>query len=405
MRIDEGHRGRLEELLATPPAELLNHERLGDSSYLPSLLRAIARGDLTAVGALLAAGARLDVRGPLGRTPLMQAYHSRHPALAAHLWRCGADPLASNDQGTRVIDYAMACDDLALIEQFLALGAAFDHQNRSGRNSLHFICQSRDPDLLDWALQRTAFGLDAVDDQGMRPLEYAGSLEIWQRAIIHRPDLPINIPLTGGDHSIHRFARRGAAAIVRSLQQYAVRLPHTAMSPGQADREERQASYRAGIDAFAELASGNTAFFVERARGAVPGKQLYEAALHCQGLARVEIVAELLRSADHTAVTYISADPFDDCKTVLHRMLASLPVGDDADAGWPLYQSVIATLLQLGAKVDAVETLSGDTPLHSVLRASERRRTWLGGDEAALVDLVALLVDAGARLDVENDDG
>lgn len=647
--IDSGNQDGLVDLLATQPVALLNHERPQDSSYLPPLLRAIARGDLAATDALLAVGARLDIRGPHGRTPLMQALVSRHPELAKHLWRLGADPLARTDQGTRVVDHAMACGDRELIERLLALGEAFDGHNQTGRTSLHFICQSRDPDLLDWALQRTAFGLDAVDDQGMRPLELSGSLEVWRRAQRHRPDLPLNIKLIDGDHSIHRFALRGASAIVlalldqgvdvnlsgrdrsslvhyaaasgnadlvrqlvqrgariesrnrgnlralhwaasrghadvvealislrakvevkgnssfivretptplalaagnghlavarlllaqgadpdtlcnsshetalvkacfrgdaamvdlllahgaspngvcsatavgidyfdfplarahsaavverllaagadinasnrygetalhwlaeadndnemqlgaleallghgadprrcdmhgrapqtraggsratRLLQQYSGRIPLAPMSPGQAEREDRQDDYRAGMDALVALATGNVEVLLERARGTVPGKQLYEAVLHCQGRARVEIVAELLRGADRSAVTYVSADSYDDRRSVLHRMLASLPVGDQDDADWPLYLSVIDRLLQLGAQIDAVETLWGDSPMHSLLRASERRQSWVGGDELALVDLVGKLIRAGAPLDLENEDG
>lgn len=647
--IDTGDQNGLVSLLAMQPVALLNHERPQDSSYLPPLLRAIARGDLAATDALLAAGATLDIRGPRGRTPLMQALVSRHPELAEHLWRLGADPRARTDQGTRVIDHAMACGDRELIERLLALGEAFDEQNQTGRNSLHFICQSRDPDLLDWALPRTAFGLEAVDDQGMRPLELAGSLEVWRRAQQNRPDLPLNIKLIDGDHSIHRFALRGASAIVlalldegvdvnlpgrdrssllhyaaasghadlvrqlvqrgariesrnrgnlralhwaasrghadvvetlialrakvevkgnssfivretptplamaagnghlavarlllaqgadpdtlcnsshetalvkacfradeamvdlllahgaspngvcsatavgidyfdfplarahsaavverllaagadvnasnrygetalhwlaeadndnemqlgaleallrhgadprrcdmhgrapqtraggsratRMLQQCSGPTPPASMSPGQAEREEQQKGYRAGMDVLAALATGNVEFLLEQARGMVPGKQLYEAVLHCQGRARVEIVAELLRGADRTAVTYISADSYDDRRSVLHRMLASLPVGDRDDADWPLYLSVIDRILQLGARIDAVETLWGDTPLHSLLRASERRQSWVGGDEMALVDLVGKLVSAGAPLNLENEDG
>lgn len=647
--IDSGDQDGLVTLLATQTIALLNFERPQDSSYLPPLLRAIVRGDLAATNALLAAGARLEIRGPHGRTPLMQALISRHPALAEHLWRRGADPLARNDQGTRVIDHAMVCGDRELIERLLALGEPFEKQNQTGRNSLHFTCQSRDPDLLDWALQRTAFGLEAVDNQGMRPLELAGSLQVWRRAQQHRPDLPPNIKLPDGDHSIHRFALRGASAIVlalldggvdvnlpgrdrssllhsaaasgdadlvgqlvqrgakvesrnrgnlralhwaasrghadvvetliklrakvevkgnssfivretptplamaagnghlavarlllahgadpdtlcnsshetalvkaclraddamvdlllahgaspngissanaqgidyfdfplarahsavvverllaagadinasnrygetalhwlaeaendnevqlgalesllrhgadprrcdmhgrapqsraggscatRLLQQYSGRMPTAPMSPGQAEREAHQEGYRAGIDALAALATGNVEVLLERARGTVPGKQLYEAVLHCEGRGQVEIVAELLRGADRAAVTYISADSYDDSRSVLHRMLASLPVGDRDDADWPLYSSVIDRILELGARVDAVETLWGDTPLHSLLRASERRQSWVGGDEMALVDLVGKLVRAGAPLNLENEEG
>ena len=647
--IDAGDLDTLMNLLATPSADLLNHERPRDASYLPPLLRAVARGDRAATDALLAAGARLEVRGPQGRTPLMQACLSRRVGLAGHLWRLGADPLARTEQGTRVIDHAMVCGDRALIERFLALGVAFDHRNESGRNSLHFISQARDPDLLDWALSLTTSALDAVDDQGVRPLDLAGSLPMWRRVLAHRPDLPPNIRLADGDHSIHRHALRATAEIVlalldsgvdpnltgrdrsavlhyaaasgdaalvralvergakvearnrgnlralhwaasrgharvvetlialrakvevkgnssfivretptplalaagnghlevarlllahgaqpdtlcnsshetalvkacfradeamvdlllahgaspngvcsataggidyfdfplarahsaavverlvtagadvnasnrygetalhwlaeadndqetqlgaleallrlgadprrgdmhgrspqtraggshatRLLQQYSGRLPPASMSPIQAEREDQQNAYRTGMDALVTLATGNVEVLIERARGAVPGKQLYEAVLHCQGRARVEIVAELLRSADRSAVCYVSADSYDDRRTVLHRMLASLPVGDPDDADWTLYRSVIDRMLLLGARIDAVETLWGDTPLHSLLRASERRQIWIGGDEMALVDLVALLLGAGAKLDIENEDG
>jgi uncharacterized protein len=76
---------------------------------------ACVRGDLEEVGALIAAGANVNVRGEHGNTPLHEAVGSSSAMVLNHLLANGADHLQRNDFGQTARDVASLMNRTALV--------------------------------------------------------------------------------------------------------------------------------------------------------------------------------------------------------------------------------------------------------------------------------------------------
>jgi len=83
---------------------------------------AAAKGDVNAVGALLAAGADANARDAQGRTPLHVAAHLSQQAVARALVRGGADPRALDSQRYDIVTIAAVRDDVPMLKLALELG-------------------------------------------------------------------------------------------------------------------------------------------------------------------------------------------------------------------------------------------------------------------------------------------
>jgi ankyrin repeat protein len=106
------------------------------------LVAAAALGRLDAVAELVAEGARLEVRGPGGRTALMAAAEGGHPAVVALLAGRGAAVSAATPRtGQSGLWRAALRGRLAALETLLALGAAVDQQDIAGDSPLAVACQ------------------------------------------------------------------------------------------------------------------------------------------------------------------------------------------------------------------------------------------------------------------------
>ncbi|MBM3356119.1 MAG: ankyrin repeat domain-containing protein [Betaproteobacteria bacterium] len=85
---------------------------------------AAARGDAAEIRALLAKGARLDVRDAYARTPLhVAAYRGRHEAMRA-LVAAGANPNALERDRYDIVTIAAVANDVPTLKVALALGAS-----------------------------------------------------------------------------------------------------------------------------------------------------------------------------------------------------------------------------------------------------------------------------------------
>ena len=88
------------------------------------LLAAAARGDAAQITALVAAGAKTDMRDGQGRTPLHVAAHGRHREAMRALVAAGANPNALDADRYDIVTIAAVADDLPTLEAALTLGAS-----------------------------------------------------------------------------------------------------------------------------------------------------------------------------------------------------------------------------------------------------------------------------------------
>jgi uncharacterized protein len=88
------------------------------------LFAAAARGDGKQITALIAAGARPDVRDAHGRTPLHVATYGRHTDAMRALVAAGADPNALENDRYDIVTIAAVADDPATLRVALELGGS-----------------------------------------------------------------------------------------------------------------------------------------------------------------------------------------------------------------------------------------------------------------------------------------
>lgn len=178
-----------------------------------SLLEAAGRGDLGAVRAALAGGARVDTADPDGQTPLVRAAYGNHVEVAEVLVAAGADVnrkdrseqsaylIATSEVGDdpRLLELTLGhgADVRALdswrgtgliraahrgypriIERLLAAGCPVDHVNRLGWTALHeaIILGDGSARYLEVVRQLVAAGADVDLASGrdrVRPLTHA----------------------------------------------------------------------------------------------------------------------------------------------------------------------------------------------------------------------------------------
>jgi ankyrin repeat protein len=101
--------------VAPSPAEITGYT---------GLLAAAARGDAASITAMIAGGARADVRDGHGRTPLHVAAFGRHHDAMRALVAGGADPDGLESDRYDVVTIAAVADDLPTLRLALALGAS-----------------------------------------------------------------------------------------------------------------------------------------------------------------------------------------------------------------------------------------------------------------------------------------
>lgn len=84
---------------------------------------AAARGDVAAIGELMAGGADPEARDGNGRTPLHVAAFASHDDVVRALVEAGGDPNALDNQRYDIVTIAGVADDPAMVRLALSLGA------------------------------------------------------------------------------------------------------------------------------------------------------------------------------------------------------------------------------------------------------------------------------------------
>lgn len=102
-------------LAQTPPSP-------AEVTSYTGLHAAAAKGDVQAIGALLARGTDVAARDSHGRTPLHVAAHMSHEAAVRALVKGGADPRALESRRYDIVTIAAVKDDVPMLKLALELG-------------------------------------------------------------------------------------------------------------------------------------------------------------------------------------------------------------------------------------------------------------------------------------------
>ncbi len=134
-----------------------------------ALLDAAATGDTAAIERSLAAGVKVDIRDPAGRTPLLLATHGNHVDAARALIAAGADVNAKDQIEDSAFLYAGAHGRVEILKMTLAAGADLKSVNRYGGTALIPACHYGHVDAVK-VLLGTKIDIDHVNRLGWTAL-------------------------------------------------------------------------------------------------------------------------------------------------------------------------------------------------------------------------------------------
>ncbi|WP_425476986.1 ankyrin repeat domain-containing protein, partial [Novilysobacter arseniciresistens] len=185
----------------------------------PALLSAAAGEDDDPAGVqlLLKLKARVDARGPGGRSALHEAARAGHQAISDALLAAGADPLAADDRHRTPLHEAASGGHLGLLQHLLDAVPADRHEvatatDDDGRDLLMLACMSEGGDAA--LVQRLlALGIDPArtDADGKRAVDRAAAAGRWSLVAVLDPAhaLPASV---GGEQAL---PDRAPAALLR----------------------------------------------------------------------------------------------------------------------------------------------------------------------------------------------
>jgi hypothetical protein len=134
-----------------------------------ALIRAAAAGDAAEVARLLGEGASVGARDLRGRTALLVATDTDHPAVARALIAAGADVNAQDAQRDSAFLLAGARGRVEILRMTIAAGADLKSRNRYGGTALIPACHYGHVEAVRVLLQ-TAIDVDHVNDLGWTAL-------------------------------------------------------------------------------------------------------------------------------------------------------------------------------------------------------------------------------------------
>lgn len=327
----------------------------------PFLIKALEDGaEAPQVAALLAQGANVNTYDATGRTPLMLATEQGKTATVQLLLKRGAQVNPQRDDGRTALMLAVEGDAPELVKLLLDHGADANTRTRAGDTPLTTAIMRGRPDVMGMLLDHGAKG-DAPGADGVTPLVAAvrfDSAKMAQRLLKHGA----NADLAAAD---------GAAPVI------------AATSAGNAP-------------IIALLAAKGANLNIEDAQGRTPLLLAVQ-----QG--RADIARVLLQAGADARIRDT------DGRTPLLLAAALAPQRTPAETG-----ELITLLLGHGADINAQDS-SGASALLMLVTAQERNARALAAPASAVqgsaapfrngADLIRLLIDKGANLDVADSMG
>ncbi|RSZ58014.1 hypothetical protein HF313_23425 [Massilia atriviolacea] len=393
---------------------------------------AAMQGDLDIVKLLVEqGGAKVNVKGNHNfiiretKTPLYMAIEEGHADVARYLVQRGADLDALNDQSNRTAVHAAAGrGDAALLRFLLERGASPNGVNRDpARTSADFftfpLANAANAEVVD-VLIASGADLHAENSHWMRPHGALRSLvglvdkqdleTAWGRGRLLAIEalLRHGASLTDGAGQVIDDAKCvEVTRLLRAAEQRRL-APAAGSAQAEAGRERR-----AFVMDMANLMSGGR--HEERMRERETelrrtglGIALFQQALHCSKVDKLEMVIDLLHEADTEAVNYASADSYHDEATTLHRVLSSFGYyqPERGDAPIAMLRQCVKLLLEKGANPDALESLYDETPFHKAAKvACGAYGRGCPDDDAAVLAMLEDFSAAGANPNIPNEDG
>jgi ankyrin repeat protein len=198
-----------------------------DQNRPSSLVKAVESGSLPDVIRLIESRADLEEKGQHGQTSLFRALALGHREIVDVLVTAGANLKARADSGKRVLDAAMEAGHRPLIDRILGLGEPLIYVNKNAMTSLHWAAQSGDISLVREVLAQGSFTGQERNVSSYRALDLASTGEIFNLLVDRFKIRDINPKLKDGNYSVHRFASKGKADIVRSMVERGVAVDFT----------------------------------------------------------------------------------------------------------------------------------------------------------------------------------
>jgi len=178
---------------------LLDRGAHAESGHGVPPLLAAAGGEDDAIGVqlLLKHRARVDSRGPAGRSALMAACLAGNDEIVQVLLEAGADPNARDDHGVTPLLEAARAGANGVLRALAARKADPAARDGGGRNALSIACQSARADA-DTVALLLAMGVDrdAPDAEGRNPLERAVAGGRWALVAALDPSYPLPATVT-----------------------------------------------------------------------------------------------------------------------------------------------------------------------------------------------------------------
>ncbi len=223
----------LESIPPTQRDAALNNNELLRFDHKSPLSEAAKAGALQLIGPLLTLGAELDGADKNGETALFVACAGGHWAAVQALIDAGASTATENKNRTRLADVALSIPGgLAWAQRWLGERPALDIANSVGTTPLHFAARSSDMQAVQWVMANSSLHAIAANDAGMRPLDQAVNLAVFQALLATSTDAPCCITFKDEDCTLHRMAASAETPLLEYVLKVGAALGYAATSPG-----------------------------------------------------------------------------------------------------------------------------------------------------------------------------